>query len=381
MKKVLLIILIVIIVIVGGLFGFSWWIMSSADKIIAQTYDIEGMEALRSRTAVQPHAMKLFRNALFKNAAGWPQALAVLPDHARPEFESAVQFECLELKESHDSSLDGASKLIFRTDDGNLIESVVLRPKTGRTSICISSQVGCACYCSFCATGMMGFTRNLSAAEMLEQVTRSNRMVKGEGRSIRNVVFMGMGEPLLNFDNVIEAVEFLKGTPFFNLSGSHITVSTVGIPGAMDAFTSRFPDVQLALSLHSARQEVRQRLMPQARKYPLEDLRDTLVHASRNGKVMIEYLMLAGINDSDEDRTALEEYLKGIPVHINIIPFNEYAGSNLRGTPQPDRERFASGLKAAGFDTTLRYSLGADIAAACGQLVKHKQAVMNGTGT
>ncbi len=343
-------------------------------------YDTDEIEMLRRCKAVQPHAMKQFRNALFKNALGWDEALAVLPDEARADFARELQFESLTLEERHDSVVDAASKLIFRTKDDQLIESVVLRPKTGRTAICISSQVGCACYCSFCATGKMGFTRNLTVSEILDQVAQANRMVKPEGRTIRNVVFMGMGEPLLNIDNVFASVDFLKAVPFFNLSGARITVSTVGIPHAMARFTREFPDVQLALSLHSARQEVRERLMPQARKYPLDMLRETLLEASLNGKVMIEYLMLAGVNDSDADLQALESYLAGIPVHINIIPFNEYAGSNLQGTPQPERERFASHLKAAGFDTTLRYSLGSDIAAACGQLVKHKTEKSRGIG-
>lgn len=336
-------------------------------------YDIEGVENIRSQNAVQPHRIKLFRNMLFKQAGEWDEALEFIPEPARADFSSRIRFECLELVERHDSAIDGASKLLFRTDDRNLVESVVLRPKTGRTSICISSQVGCACYCSFCATGKMGFTRNLTAAEILDQVTQANRLLRSEGRSIRNVVFMGMGEPLLNLDHVFSAVEFMKAVPLFNLSASRITVSTVGIPPAMARFTQQFPEVKLALSLHSARQEVRERLMPQARTYPLDQLRQALVNAARSGKVMIEYLMLDGINDGEEDLQALQDYLAGIPVHINIIPFNEYAGSNLRGTPLPRREQFANHLKTAGFDTTLRYSLGSDIAAACGQLVQHKR--------
>jgi 23S rRNA (adenine2503-C2)-methyltransferase len=169
--------------------------------------------------------------------------------------------------------------------------------------------------------------------------------------------------------------ELFKGEilGFYGLVGSRITVSTVGIPQAMDRFTDEYPDVHLALSLHSANQEVRQRMMPQARKYPLDLIRETLVKASAHGKVMIEYLMLAGVNDREEDLLALEDYLKGIPVHINLIPFNEYAGSNLRGTPEPERKVFGDRLKKAGFNVTLRYSLGSDIAAACGQLVQHKQ--------
>jgi 23S rRNA (adenine2503-C2)-methyltransferase len=335
-------------------------------------YNTEAMETIRGRNAVQPHRMKLFRNALFKKACGRDEALDTLPENVRSDFAESVGFGFLELLERHDSKIDGASKLIFKTNDGHLIESVVLRPATGRTSICISSQVGCACYCGFCATGMMGFTRNLTMDEILDQVTQSNRMVKPEGRSIRNVVFMGMGEPLLNPDHVFAAVAFLRAPQFFDLSASHITVSTVGIPHAMEHFVETFPKMQLALSLHSARQDVREKMMPQARKYPLDQLREALVRASARGKVMIEYLMLSGTNDGEADLQALIDYLQGIPVHLNIIPFNEFAGSNLRGTPAPERVRFADRLKAAGFDTTLRYSLGSDIAAACGQLVQKK---------
>jgi len=336
-------------------------------------YDTDVIDEIRSRNAVQPYRMKRFRNALFKSSNDWDEALAMLPENARADFQESIGFQCLELLERHDSELDGASKLVFKTADGHLVESVVLRPKSGRTSICVSSQVGCACSCGFCATGQMGFTRNLSAAEILDQITQANRMVKPEGRSIRNVVFMGMGEPLLNLEQVFPALAFLQAGEFFNLSGSRITVSTVGISDAMARFTSEFPAVQLALSLHSARQAVREELMPVAGKYPLEQLRETLVGASATGKVMIEYLMIAGVNDGEVDRQALENYLRDIPVHINIIPFNEYAGCDLQGTPLAERVAFADHLKAAGFDTTLRYSLGADIAAACGQLVQRKK--------
>ncbi|MBN2685809.1 MAG: 23S rRNA (adenine(2503)-C(2))-methyltransferase RlmN [Pontiellaceae bacterium] len=336
-------------------------------------YDNNHLEILRRQNAVQPHAMKQFRNALFKKALDLNDALAQLPEFARADFNAQLQFECLELVERHDSAIDGASKLIFRTEDDYLIESVVLRPRTGRTSICISSQVGCACRCGFCATGEMGFVRNLTAAEILDQVSQANRLLRAEWRMIRNVVFMGMGEPLLNPAHLYEAVEFLCGVSFFHLSPSKITVSTMGIPEAMIQFVESFPHVQLALSLHSARQEVREELMPMARKYPLDQLRAVLEQIAQRGKVMVEYLMLSGVNDGEEDLEALENYLHGLPVHINIIPFNEYDGSSLRGTPRPERERFASRLKAAGFDTTLRYSLGADISAACGQLVKKKR--------
>lgn len=337
-------------------------------------YDTDGLEGLRAANAVQPHRMKLFRNALFKNALTWNEAIGTLPEGARGAFNEAVQFEELKLVGRQDSAIDGASKLVFKTEDGYQIESVVLRPKTGRTSLCISSQVGCVCRCTFCATGKMGIRRDLTHAEILDQVTQANRLVKAEGRSIRNVVFMGMGEPFLNPENVFRALDFLRTAAFHNLSGARLMVSTVGIPHAMIQFAKKYPDVQQALSLHSARQEVRETIMPLAKKYDLPQLRDALAMVSKTGKVMVEYLMLAGINDQPGDLAALIDYLRGLPVHINIIPFNKFAGSALSGTPQPEREAFANALKVAGFDVTLRYSFGSDIAAACGQLVQQPEA-------
>ncbi len=335
-------------------------------------YDSSALEVLRSRNAVQPHRMKLFRNVLFKHFGSRDDALDVLPEQVRYRFGQDIGFQTLELAARRDSVMDGASKLIFKTADGHHIESVVLRPKTGRIALCISSQVGCACSCSFCATGQMGFSRNLTTAEILDQVMLANRMLKPEGRTVRNVVFMGMGEPFLNLENLFQSLRILCSTDFFNYSGSRLMVSTVGIPSAMKFFTEAFPDVKLALSLHSARQEVRESLMPQARSCSLESLHESLVDASAKGKVMVEYLMLEGVNDEEEDFRALEAYLLNLPVHINIITFNEFEGCDLCGSALEKRSAFADRLKAAGFHTTLRYSLGADIAAACGQLVQQK---------
>jgi 23S rRNA (adenine2503-C2)-methyltransferase len=338
-------------------------------------YDTENIEELRRRNAIQPHRMKQFRNAVFKHAGGWKESLSQLPESARSDFERSINFQSLALVERHDSKIDGASKLVFRTYDGHLLESVILRPETGRTSVCISSQVGCACHCTFCATGKMGFSRHLSKDEILDQVLQAARLVREEKRTIRNVVFMGMGEPLLNLVNVSQALHFLQNPAFFNFSGSHLMVSTVGIPKTIERFTEMHPNVQLALSLHSARQEVRQELMPLSGNYTLEALRAAILAATCHGKVMVEYLMLAGVNDSEEDLQALINYLNGINVHINIIPFNEYEGCDLKGSSRIELVAFANRLKAAGFDTTLRYSMGADIAAACGQLVQSRQLV------
>ena len=335
-------------------------------------YDAEAVEALRKQAAVQPQKLKQFRNRLFKQAEGLEEALAVFPVEQQVGFRERLQAEVLTLHEARVSEIDGAEKLIFRTKDDHLIETVILKPESGRTAVCISSQVGCACYCSFCATGLMGFSRNLSVAEILDQVRWVNRRIKPEGRLIRNVVFMGMGEPLLNQAAVFEAVERLIDPAWFNLSGSHVTVSTVGIAPGMRAFTERLPTCRLALSLHSARQSVREQIMPQARTYPLSVLKEALEHAVTRGTVMIEYILLKNLTDRPEDLTALVDFVGNLPVHVNLIPFNSFVGSNLEGTSEENCKIFSYNLKKKGLSVTLRRSLGVDIMAACGQLVQHK---------
>jgi 23S rRNA (adenine2503-C2)-methyltransferase len=336
-------------------------------------YDQTGLEALRKRTAIQPHRLKTFRNAFYKKARGKDAALGTLPEEARDIFRDNVRFTSLELTEQHESDVDGATKLGFRTSDGHMVESVILRVKSGRIALCISSQIGCACNCTFCATGQLGFLRDLTYAEILDQVAQANRLLRKENGKVRNVVFMGMGEPFLNLENLFQALELLTSPAGFAFTPTRVMVSTVGIPDGMSRCAERFPDVRQALSLHSARQRVRETLIPLAKRYDLDMLRDAIVTAGANGKVMIEYLMLEGINDQAADLEALVRYLQDAPVHINIIPYNTFEGCAWRGTPQPLREAFAEQLKRAGFQVTQRYSLGLDITAACGQLARTRQ--------
>jgi 23S rRNA (adenine2503-C2)-methyltransferase len=296
-----------------------------------------------------------------------------LPAEVREEFARLVEFRPLSLEQASDSQVDGATKLILRTAAGFLIESVLMRTGTGRVAICVSSQVGCAAACEFCATGQMGIARNLSAAEVLDQVVLAGERLQAEGRVVRNIVFMGMGEPFHNEETLYEAVVALLAPELFHYSSARILISTVGIPDAMIRCARRFPDVNLALSLHSVRQEVREQLIPLAVKYPLDELHAAVMQVNRiqQNTVMIEYLMLAGVNDSAEDAGDLIAWLAGLDVHVNLIPYNPIASApHLRTTERPDRDGFAAILKAAGITTTIRYSLGADIAAACGQLVQ-----------
>jgi 23S rRNA (adenine2503-C2)-methyltransferase len=204
-------------------------------------------------------------------------------------------------------------------------------------------------------------------------VVLAGERMQAENRRVRNIVFMGMGEPFHNEETLYEAVAALLAPELFHHTPGRILISTVGIPDAMVRAARRFPEVNLALSLHSVRQDVRERLIPFAAKYPLDQLRAAIakVNEIQRNTVMIEYLMLASVNDSPGDARELAAWLTGLDAHVNLIPYNSIAAApDLRSTERPERDAFAAILRGAGFTTTIRYSLGADIAAACGQLVQ-----------
>jgi 23S rRNA (adenine2503-C2)-methyltransferase len=336
-------------------------------------YDTPAIDRLRSELKFDPRRLRAFRTAFFKKSRGVAEALGELPADVRTEFARRVEFHPLVLAEGLDSQVDGATKLVLRTHAWYSIESVIMRTGTGRVALCLSSQIGCAAACGFCATGQMGIAKSLSAAEILDQVVLAGERMRRENRTVRNIVFMGMGEPFHNEEPVYEAVNALLSPETFHHPPSRILISTVGIPDAMVRCARRFPEVNLALSLHSVRTDVRERLIPLAAKYSLDDLRSAVakINQIQNNTVMIEYLMLAGVNDSAEDARELAAWLTDLNVHVNLIPYNSIeTAPHLRTTERPERDAFAAILRDAGFITTIRYSLGADIAAACGQLVQ-----------
>jgi 23S rRNA (adenine2503-C2)-methyltransferase len=256
-----------------------------------------------------------------------------------------------------------------------LLETVILRVASGRTSLCISTQVGCAAKCKFCATGQMGIARNLTRDEILDQVAQANQLVRGENRRVRNLVFMGMGEPLHNETELHAALDVLCDQQGFNYHRGRVLISTVGIPAAMIRLVQRYPEVRLALSLHSARSPVREQLMPLAAHHTLDRLRAALVEIGRIYRLplMIEYLLLKDLTDTDDDVAALLGFLRGLDVHLNLIPFNAIEGAeHLQPSDERRTQVFSAALKAAGMRVTTRYSLGSDIAAACGQLVRRE---------
>ncbi len=336
-------------------------------------YDSAAVDRLRAELKFEPRRLRALRTAFFKKFLGVEAALAELPEPARDMFARRVEFHPLAVEQSFDSEVDGATKLVLRTAAGLLIEAVIMRTGTGRVSLCVSSQVGCAAACGFCATGQMGIARNLSMAEILDQVVLAGERLTTEGRIIRNIVFMGMGEPFHNEETLYEVVSALVAPELFHYPPRRILISTVGIPDAMIRAARRFPSVNLALSLHSVRQVVRERLIPLAAKYSLDELRVAVaaVNNIQQNTVMIEYLMLADLNDSVDDARELAAWLTGLDAHVNLIPYNPIESApHLRTTERAERDAFAEILRAAGFVTTIRYSLGADVAAACGQLVQ-----------
>jgi 23S rRNA (adenine2503-C2)-methyltransferase len=338
-------------------------------------YDSAAIERLRAELRVEPRCIRRLRIVFLKKSQGAEAALIELPADVRDQFARRVEFHSLSIENRYDSALDGATKLVLRTSAGYLIESVILRTGTGRVALCISCQVGCAAACEFCATGQMGIARNLSAAEILDQVVLAGELLREEGRAVRNIVFMGMGEPFHNEAVLYEVLAALQAPELFHWSAGRILVSTVGIPNALVRCARRFPEVNLALSLHSVRPEVRRQLIPLAARHSLDELHAALMKLNQIQRqpVMIEYLMLAGLNDSPDDARELLAWLAGLRVHVNLIPYNPIEGRpDLRSTQRPERDAFAAILRAAGLTATIRYSLGADIAAACGQLVERE---------
>ena len=272
------------------------------------------------------------------------------------------------------TSVDGTRKWLLQLDDGNRIETVYI-PEDDRGTLCVSSQVGCALDCSFCSTGRRGFNRNLDTAEIISQVWLATRLIDEEikpGRKVTNVVLMGMGEPLLNFDNVVRAVHLMMDDFAYGLSKRRVTVSTAGVVPAIDRLGDIL-DMRLAVSLHAPDDDLRDKLVPLNRKYPLQELmaacRRFIDKQSARSRITFEYVLLDGVNDTDQHAHELIKLVKGIPTLMNLIPFNPFAGSGYTTSPRKRVEQFNKILADAGITTVVRRTRGDDIDAACGQLV------------
>lgn len=272
-------------------------------------------------------------------------------------------------------SSDGTIKFVMGLSGGQEVETVWI-PEKDRRTLCVSSQVGCALDCSFCSTAQQGFNRNLSVAEIIGQVWRVAQIIGSYGdtgdKPVTNVVMMGMGEPLLNLNNVVPAMELMLEDYGFGLSKRRVTLSTSGVVPALDLLRDKI-DVALAISLHAPNNELRNELVPVNRKYPMEEFlaasRRYVANSKANDKVTVEYVMLEGVNDSMEQAHELAHALKDTPSKINLIPFNPYPGSPYKRSSNSRIDRFNKVLQEYGFTVIVRKTRGDDIDAACGQLV------------
>ena len=277
----------------------------------------------------------------------------------------------LNLLKQQISKIDKTEKFLFKLEDGNTIETVLLRHKDKRNTLCISSQVGCPVKCAFCATGQDGFVRNLDVNEIINQVYTVERRLVKQGSNINNIVFMGMGEPLLNLSNVLKALDILSNENGINISKRKITISTSGIvPNIEKILLEKLP-IELAISLHSAINAKRDMIIPVNRSYPLEDLYAILQEYQRQTKrrISFEYIMINEFNVSDVDANALADFVHEFDHVVNLIPYNPVAGTEFERPSEKKIEKFFTFLKdVRKVNVTLRREKGTDIDGACGQL-------------
>ena len=332
--------------------------------------DIKGCEALMVRLGHKPfHGRNLFK-WIHKHGVTDFDAMTDISKALRTELADKTYLELPKLVLAEPSD-DGTIKWVMELKDGQRIETVLI-PESNRTTLCVSSQVGCALNCAFCATARQGFNRNLTTGEIVAQVWHATRQM---GVAPRNIVMMGMGEPLANFDAVVRAIDIMQHDHAYMVSKLRLTVSTSGVVPNIYRLREH-NEVVLAVSLHAPDNALRDQLVPINRKYPLEQLlpacRD-YAGKDKHRKITWEYVMLDGINDSISHAKALIRLLEGTPSKINLIPFNPFPGSTFRTTPPEQIDAFRQRLMRSGLFAMTRKTRGNEIAAACGQLVGQVQ--------
>ena len=341
-------------------------------------YDLTLPElAERLEAMGQPaYRAKQVYHALYQQLATSYDEMTTLPIALRRELAESLPLTTLEHVQDRTADDDQTIKTLYRTGDGELVETVLML-YPDRATVCVSCQVGCAVGCAFCATGLGGLARNLSAGEIVAQVVGAVRQARERGRPLTNVVMMGMGEPFQNYVATMKFVGIIHDPAGLNLGARRITISTSGVVPRIDALADEPYQVNLAVSLHAPTDELRSQLVPINKRYPIAELMAACERYvdKTHRRVSFEYALMRGINDSDEVAQQLADLLRGLKhrPHVNIIPLNPV---DVLPYERPDPvgiERFADILREAGIPTTIRYSRGVDIAAACGQLRAQEQ--------
>lgn len=303
-----------------------------------------------------------------KQVMDW-NAMTNLSKDLRQNLSKALKLKVLELVRVQDSDDGETYKFLWKMRDGSLVESVLICSGTRRT-VCVSSQVGCPAKCAFCASGKNGFIRNLRPAEIVEQVVQINAWLAPKGEFVSHIVYMGMGEPLKNYDPVVRSIRMISDPDLLNISQRRITVSTVGIVEGIKRLSLEGLKVNLVLSLHAPNQRIRIKIIPYARKYPLDEIMkamDEYAHKTKRD-ITYEYILIAGINDHPDHAHELAHLLHGKQCTVNLIPYNPVQGLHLKRPDRKSVKNFRSVLFGSKVVNTCRYTKGDDIAAACGQL-------------
>lgn len=323
--------------------------------------------------------LKQIQRAVFQDGTESFEKISTLPVDLRKILDKEIKILSFKSKEFFVSEDKRAIKSLITLSDDNLIESVLIASKPGVWSVCVSSQVGCPLKCSFCATGQNGFTRDLSVDEITSQVLMWRQYLKKKNdQDISTIVFMGMGEPFLNWKNVSQGLKTLNNPELFNVGSRNISLSTVGVENGIERFSQEFPQMNLAVSLHFADDSKRSQFMPANRIYNLGQLKNSLKkYFSKNRrKVFMEYILLKGVNDSQKDAEDLVKYLKSIGdlrlLHVNLIHYNTSSDSKFKPANREGADNFYEILRRDKIILTVRKSLGEDIQGACGQLAGKK---------
>lgn len=313
---------------------------------------------------------KQIRKAYFNELRKDWSDVSVLAKDLREKFAETVAWN--DVSELRISKTKDTIKVALKSRDGEAIEAVLIKHGDGRRTVCVSSQVGCPMRCSFCATGKSGFKRNLEAGEIIDQVLYFARILKEDNEKVTNIVFMGMGEPLLNYDNVMKAIRLLNDPEGFGLGARHISISTCGIVPGIQKLAKEKLQINVALSMHAPTDKLRGALMPVNDQYDLSQVMEAIDYyiKNTNRRVMVEYLMIKDKNDRIEDAKNLSDVLKNRPLcYVNLIPYNETGG--VYATSSRDNiKRFTDILKENNIRFTIRHSFGDSIDAACGQLAR-----------
>ncbi|MBI2776109.1 MAG: 23S rRNA (adenine(2503)-C(2))-methyltransferase RlmN [Chloroflexi bacterium] len=339
----------------------------------------DALEAWFAAHGEPPFRARQVLDAVWRSGAASPAEVTTLKPSLQAALGDAFRWDTLGDTEVIATEGGLTEKALHRLDDGVAIESVLMRYPSApgrreRATLCISSQAGCAVGCPFCATGELGFGRDLLTSEILDQVRSAVRRLAAKGRRLTNIVFMGMGEPLLNLDRVLEAVSALNDPARLGLGARQITVSTSGVVPGIRRLTGLGPQFTLAISLHAARDPLRDVLVPLNRRWPVaEVVAAAREHARATGRrISYEVTMIGGVNDTDADSDAIAGILRGQLAHVNLIPMNPVAHTPWTASPMPVIERFADRLRDAGLPTTIRRNRGQEVGAACGQLAAER---------